>query len=113
MQYSEDDFYKLVGEKIRLARQASGMSQADLASKIGMRRTSITNIESGQQNIQAYQLCLISEELNISILNLLPLTDSHETDVPQLLTGLKVITSKGKKEDLTALDLKNIRKVTG
>ena len=111
MKYLEDDFYKLIGEKIRISRQALGLSQDDLAKEVGLRRTSITNIESGQQKIQIYTLYLISQFLNMPIYSLLPSDDAQETDKKQLISSQKVITSEGQQQDLSDTDLNNILKV--
>ena len=111
MQYLEDDFYKLIGENIRTRRQSLNISQAGLAKKVGLRRTSITNIESGQQKIQIYTLFLISGVLNSPIYSLLPSRDSQATDKKQLFSSQKVMTNEGKKKELSDSDLDNIMKV--
>jgi transcriptional regulator with XRE-family HTH domain len=38
-----------LGAKVRVIREALGMSQDDLAKKIGMKRVSVTNMETGRQ----------------------------------------------------------------
>ena len=38
-----------LGAKVRVIREALGMSQEDLAKKVGLKRVSITNIETGRQ----------------------------------------------------------------
>ena len=43
--------YRLVGAKIEHIRSALGWTQEELAKKIGIQRTSITNIEAGRQRI--------------------------------------------------------------
>jgi transcriptional regulator with XRE-family HTH domain len=111
VQYTENDFYKLIGEKIRISRQALGLSQAELAKRVELRRTSITNIESGQQKIQLYTLYLISDFLNMPINSLLPSHESPETDRKQLISSQKVVTSEGQKKDLSDSDLSNILKI--
>ncbi len=111
MRYSEENFYKIIGEKIRISRQALGISQSELAEKIGLRRTSITNIESGQQKIQIFTLYLISENLKIPIFSLFPAVETHGTDKEKLVSSQQVITSEGTKENLSDSDLSNILKI--
>ena len=43
--------YRLIGAKIEALRTALGWTQADLAKRIGLTRTSVTNIEAGRQRI--------------------------------------------------------------
>jgi transcriptional regulator with XRE-family HTH domain len=38
-----------LGAKIRVIREALGMSQDDLAKKVGLTRVSVTNVEIGRQ----------------------------------------------------------------
>jgi transcriptional regulator with XRE-family HTH domain len=38
-----------LGAKVRVIREALGMSQEDLAKKVGLKRVSVTNIEIGRQ----------------------------------------------------------------
>lgn len=61
-----------VGQRIKAERQAAGMSQADLARAIGMLRTSITNIETGRQNLPLLTLERIAQALDCAIGDLLP-----------------------------------------
>jgi transcriptional regulator with XRE-family HTH domain len=48
--------YRQVGAKVEQMRSVLGITQADFAKKIGMTRTSVTNIEAGRQRIQLHQL---------------------------------------------------------
>jgi transcriptional regulator with XRE-family HTH domain len=111
MQYQESDFYKLIAEKVKMARQAANLSQAELADKIGMKRTSITNIENGQQKIQIYTLYLISEVLHLPVFALLPTSDSLELDKNILIANKLVMTDEGLKQILTKNDIENVLKV--
>lgn len=66
------DFYRKVGEKIRVKRQHRGLSQDGLAKAIGLKRTSLSNIEKGRQNVLLHTFCEIAETLNVSPGELLP-----------------------------------------
>ncbi len=91
MSYSELDFYKSVGEKIRMARQAVGINQEALAIAVDLQRTSITNIEAGNQKVPIYTLYKIAEALRVPVLSLLPNdTKISETD-KEWIMELKVI----------------------
>jgi len=43
--------HQSVGSRVRLIREMLGISQDELAKKIGLNRTSITNIEIGRQRL--------------------------------------------------------------
>lgn len=41
--------HQMLGMRIRLMRETLGVTQEDLAKKVGMTRVSVTNIETGRQ----------------------------------------------------------------
>jgi transcriptional regulator with XRE-family HTH domain len=53
-------------------RRRRNVSQAQLAARAGLSRTSITNIERGRQPIQLYQLYLFASLLQVEVAKLLP-----------------------------------------
>lgn len=72
---SEEKLYEAIGIKIRTLRKSikpTPVTQEKLAKKIGLKRTSIANIEKGLQTISLYQIYLISDALNVTIEDLLP-----------------------------------------
>ncbi len=77
---SEDAIYLAVGRMIRKGREAAGLRQDELAERVGLTRTSITNIEKGKQRIQIHTLYAIAQALNISPLTLLPSVVSAARD---------------------------------
>jgi transcriptional regulator with XRE-family HTH domain len=52
---------KSLGDKIRLLRENNEMSQEDLAQKVGLSRTAISQIEQGNRNINFLELARIAE----------------------------------------------------
>lgn len=52
---------------IRAARDGRGMTQLELAGRLGLTRASIANIEANRQRLAASQLVLISEALDTSV----------------------------------------------
>jgi transcriptional regulator with XRE-family HTH domain len=58
--------YAQIGAEIRRRREGLGLSQAQLAARIGVGRTSITMIERGAQAILVHQLLEIAKALRIS-----------------------------------------------
>ncbi len=54
------------------SRERAGITQEELARRVGLTRTSITNIERGRQKVLVHTLYAISEALNTSPTALLP-----------------------------------------
>lgn len=69
---STKDFYRMVGEKICAKRQDRGLSQDGLATAVGLKRPSLSNIEKGRQNILLHTIYEIAETLSTSVGELLP-----------------------------------------
>ena len=67
-----DQFYSIVGRKIKFARGEAGISQTVLAQRIGFNRSSIANLEAGRQRIGLHLFFLISEAIGVSPAALLP-----------------------------------------
>jgi transcriptional regulator with XRE-family HTH domain len=68
-----DPLYEAIGRRVRAAREQAKRSQGELAQRVGLTRTSITNIERGRQKIQVHTLYAIAEALNVRPDALLPL----------------------------------------
>jgi transcriptional regulator with XRE-family HTH domain len=79
----DDKFYKVFGAKLATARQDANFTQAELASKIGLSRTSVTNIEKGRQPVQLYLVARISQVLDLEISDLLPAKETLEKMEPR------------------------------
>ena len=52
---------------VRAQRKATGISQRDLASAIGMSRPSVSNIEAGRQTVTLAQACAIADALKTTV----------------------------------------------
>jgi transcriptional regulator with XRE-family HTH domain len=64
--------YAETGRRIRDYRKAKGLSQGRLAVLVDLSRTSITNIERGQQKILLHTLAEIANALGVGAHDLLP-----------------------------------------
>lgn len=62
MKIDEEQLYKVIGSKLRMRRNEKEVTQSKLAKAVSVRRTSITNIESG---IQKLPISLLFEICNI------------------------------------------------
>lgn len=64
--------YIEVGKRIRKEREAVGISQGKLAHLIGIKRPSLTLMESGRQRIQLHTLYAIANVLDVPLSVLQP-----------------------------------------
>ncbi|MBZ0299988.1 MAG: helix-turn-helix domain-containing protein [Anaerolineae bacterium] len=92
---SDDELYKIIGTNVRKARENAGLSQNELAVAVGLSRTSITNIEAGQQKIQIHTLFKIGEILDITPQSLMPSMTLNDQVVSNRASG---ITDKERAE---------------
>lgn len=67
-----DSFFVLVGDRIREARRQIGLTQEELAAQVQLSRSSVTNIELGQQNVKLDTLCRIAVVLKVALADLVP-----------------------------------------
>jgi UDP-N-acetylglucosamine 1-carboxyvinyltransferase len=56
-----------LGQQIKTARKAEGLTQSQLAEKIGNTKESVSRIETGRQNITYEMLEKIAQALNRTI----------------------------------------------
>lgn len=75
-----DDFLVEFGATVRRLRERRGMRQADLAERIGLGRTSMTNLERGNQNPPLSVLPLLARGLGVSTGELLAEVDATMGD---------------------------------
>jgi transcriptional regulator with XRE-family HTH domain len=73
------EFYAEVGRRVRMAREAAGLTQDALADQVELSRTSVTNIEKGRQKIALHTLCRVASAVGVEPASLLP---SGEQDEP-------------------------------
>jgi len=66
----DDRLYRLIGERVRARRGT--LTQSQLADRVGLGRTSITNLESGSQRMPLHYLARIADALGCDVRDLLP-----------------------------------------
>lgn len=105
------NLYKIIGENIRVQREQLGLTQEDVANHLTLTRTSVTNLESGNQFTPLDIIIDIAEVLGIDdYRDLLPsIREVNESYFMALLSKLDVsdndqhkimkIISENKKED--------------
>ena len=58
--------YRQIGLRVEQIRTSLGWTQTELANKIGLNRTSVTNIEIGRQRIQLHTVEHIAKAFGVS-----------------------------------------------
>lgn len=59
--------WDLIGERVRQSRAAAGLSQQRLAARIGLERSMVSKLESGDRRIDAVELTRIAEVLDYPV----------------------------------------------
>lgn len=75
-----DGLYVSLGKQVRLCREKAQLTQGELARRVGMTRTSITNIETGRQKVQLHTLYQVARAVNVSPQDLLPPIQIQDED---------------------------------
>jgi transcriptional regulator with XRE-family HTH domain len=81
----ERRLFKEVGQKVRQLREAqtggrTKLTQAELAEMVGLERTSITNIERGNQKVPLHVLYRICEALRAPVADVMPQVAEIQAD---------------------------------
>jgi transcriptional regulator with XRE-family HTH domain len=58
---SDESIRRRLGERLKQAREYLGLSQDDVAKHLGVPRTALTNMESGQRRVEALELQQLAE----------------------------------------------------
>ena len=65
--YSMKDIAKIIGTRIKMLRFAKHMQQTELAKRMGISQTHMSNIESGRNNVTVDNLYKLHEILGCSM----------------------------------------------
>jgi transcriptional regulator with XRE-family HTH domain len=93
-----DGLYREFGQHFREVRKAVGLTQEHVAERVGLTRTSVTNIERGRQHISLHQLYLLAAAVGRQPAELLP---DHDGGVDELLPQRAL---KALQQDAEGLD---------
>ena len=63
--------YRQIGARLESIRKVLGLTQDEIAKRIGLERTSVVNIEAGRQRILLHQVEAIAEALGTTPKNLM------------------------------------------
>lgn len=56
-------FYEGFGRRLRQLRRSAGLTQEQLARRLGLNRTTVVNIEGGRQRVAVHQLVELADAL--------------------------------------------------
>ncbi len=73
LEANDRNFLDLLGEKIVELRNQKGISQRELAYRIGMETSNLSVIENGKSNPQILTLVKIASSLNVDLKDILDL----------------------------------------
>jgi transcriptional regulator with XRE-family HTH domain len=76
----EHQLYVQLGKLVRAKRDQADLTQGQLAERIGLTRTSISNIENGRQKIQLHTLYALATALGVPVEILLPPVDVYQSE---------------------------------
>lgn len=83
--------YAALGQRILELRRAQRMTQDQLAAKVGLTRTSITNIEGGKQKLLLHTLYDIAGALGVEPMEMMPMQRELKVDVRLKKSDLEVL----------------------
>jgi transcriptional regulator with XRE-family HTH domain len=66
------NLYEEIGSRIENFRKEKKLTQKELADKVGLTRTSIVQIEKGEQRVPIDKLYKIAKAVNLKVYDLLP-----------------------------------------
>ena len=69
-------FYKEFGKTLKNLRRNVEITQSELSQRVGLSRTSVTNIEKGRQKVPLHFLYIFASALGVEPSDLLPKKDS-------------------------------------
>ena len=64
---SDMDVYKLLGSRAAKRRDELGLTQAEVASQIGLSRASLANLETGRQKILLHHVYKLAAALKVDL----------------------------------------------
>ena len=63
----ETDILRVIGENTRMYRERAGLTQADLAERVGVGTAFISRVERGQKRMRLETLMAVADALNVSV----------------------------------------------
>lgn len=106
---NKEKFYEMIGSSIVSKRKELGLTQIELANRIGMSRTSIVNIEKGRQYPPVHLLWEISYALDAKPAEILPEKTRGLYTIEEDTSLRKMVLSKIKKTEIAEESISKIQ----
>lgn len=100
------NFQRLFGHRVKTRRRELHLTQSQLASKIGMSRSALANVETGKQRTSILHLAELVRALKTSPGDLLPTLDEAEAQSVR-----KISVSANGKTELLDKELRKYDKI--
>jgi transcriptional regulator with XRE-family HTH domain len=104
-----DGLYEEFGQALKKARRDADLTQQQVAERVRLARTSITNIERGKQHIALHQLFLLAAAVGREPADLLP---ESVAEIEDLLPA-GALDAVGEDEELRDFAVRVARKSAG
>jgi transcriptional regulator with XRE-family HTH domain len=101
-----EPIYRDFGRLLRSARRKAKLTQEALGKRVGLSRTSITNIEQGNQHVGLHLLYGLAKAVGVRAIDLLPSESASEDGVGSLdhvLAGARGTHRAKAERDIRAL----------
>lgn len=96
----EPEEHRLVGSRLREAREVVGLTQADVAAALGLPRTSVLSMESGQRKVTGLELRRLSRLYRRPVSWLLGEDDEPDAAADALYRATADLTPEDKEQVL-------------
>ena len=90
-----------IASRLRLAREMAGLSQAQVAKRLGWHRPTVSEIESGRRRVKAEELTILSELYAVRVAWIVGEEDADAVNVKLIAAAREL--SKLKDDDLNRL----------
>jgi transcriptional regulator with XRE-family HTH domain len=90
-----------IASRLKVARERAGLTQGQVASKLGLHRPSVSEVEAGRRSVSAEELATLSKLYKVSV-DWLTSTEKPDTDRDRLELAAREL-SKLRKDDLDRL----------
>jgi len=97
---------KTMYERLREYRKAMSLSQEYVAKQLGVSRTTITAIESGDRNVLANELELFADIYGVTVDRILHDEEKQNSDVKMFARAFSGLSENDKKEIMNLIDFK-------
>lgn len=97
---------KTIYERLRNYRKTLGLSQDYVAKQLGVARTTISAIESGERNVLATELDLFSKIYGVTVDEILHNTKSEDVETKMFARAFSTLSENDKKEIMNLIDFK-------